>query len=399
MPPPAPCRRALTASMPTGTALRRLTWFSRIQKIGTATAAASETGNTTITATLTDEPTGNLIFLLHGSTWDYTGQVGLLTGTNSISKKYDYATGRLNSSDYTVDGLNIIPKSGATIAFSSGMGGSCQAIVKFTLVDKDNNNAAINATSLTLHDTEGNLVQSFNFLTDTPVCGDLSITSSGTNEIYVALRNHGSMNLTLTATDGTDTYTYTKSGAYFSNGEYYPITVKMTKQAAATTYDIGKIVGADGNIYATKADAEAVATGNAVAIIAYVGSETGNATYNHGLAIALADDGKMNWTTAKSTCEGMTAVTNAKWYLPSEAQWQTMVIANGGSTSNWEWEGLNTTITNAGGTPLQSKAYYWSSTEINRSLAYSVYLSDENKAGFFYDSKSNEYQVRACLAF
>ena len=57
--------------------------------------------------------------------------------------------------------------------------------------------------------------------------------------------------------------------------------------AEATLDDIGKIAGADGNIYATKAAAEAVATGNAVAMIAYVGTAS---DCSHGLAIALADE-------------------------------------------------------------------------------------------------------------
>ena len=57
--------------------------------------------------------------------------------------------------------------------------------------------------------------------------------------------------------------------------------------AEAVAADLGKIVGADGKIYATKAAAEAVATGNAVAMIAYVGTASDCA---HGLAIALADE-------------------------------------------------------------------------------------------------------------
>ena len=109
--------------------------------------------------------------------------------------------------------------------------------------------------------------------------------------------------------------------------------------AEATAEDVGKIVGADGNIYDTKADAEAVATGNAVAMIAYVGSETDNATYQHGLAIALSDEGEMNWSTAKSTCEGKTAVSGAAWLLPSQNQWKAMFKANGGNESSYS--GLN----------------------------------------------------------
>ena len=51
--------------------------------------------------------------------------------------------------------------------------------------------------------------------------------------------------------------------------------------AEATTADLGKIAGADGIIYGTKAAAEAAGT-QAVAMIAYVGSETDHTTYKHG---------------------------------------------------------------------------------------------------------------------
>ncbi|MBR0050249.1 MAG: hypothetical protein IJP74_13205, partial [Prevotella sp.] len=59
--------------------------------------------------------------------------------------------------------------------------------------------------------------------------------------------------------------------------------------AEATTEDIGKIIGADGKIYATKEAAEAAGI-TAVAMIAYVGNDAEtSSTYNHGLALALKD--------------------------------------------------------------------------------------------------------------
>ena len=87
------------------------------EKIGKATAAPSANGNTTITAELTSapNPSSDLNFYLGGKTPDYTGQVGLLTGTNSISENYDYATDLVYSSAYTVDEINkkITPKEGS----------------------------------------------------------------------------------------------------------------------------------------------------------------------------------------------------------------------------------------------------------------------------------------------
>ena len=86
--------------------------------------------------------------------------------------------------------------------------------------------------------------------------------------------------------------------------------------AEATAEDLGKIAGADGNIYDTKAAAEAANT-TAVAMIAYVGSDTGNDTYTHGMALALADEsGDELEPGQEHTCEGKTAVTGATWLLP-----------------------------------------------------------------------------------
>ena len=208
---------------------------TEFEKIGEASATASDDGSTTITATLTGEPSGNLYFLLNGSTFDYTGQVGLLTGNggNSISEKYDYAVATLSSDKYTVDGLNITPKSGVTLDFSAQ-----QAIVKFTLKDKSNN--AINATKLNIHEEFGVLMQSFDYLTSDGSNGDITISpSSGTDVIYAALRGVWG-DLTLTAIYGNYIYSYSKSSVGFSDGQYYEITVKMNKILTRVT-DYGAI--------------------------------------------------------------------------------------------------------------------------------------------------------------
>ena len=167
--------------------------------------------------------------------------------------------------------------------------------------------------------------------------------------------------------------------------------------AEATAEDIGKLIGADGNIYDSK-DAAVTAGTTAVAVIAYVGSDTYDATFNHGLAITLDDDGgSMNWSMAKSTCEGKTAITGAKWCLPSQEQWKQMFNANGGDENSYT--GLNTTITNAGGTTLQEGYTYWSSTPNGEDRAYYVYL--DSGIADWYDEEVETWEslVRACLAF
>ncbi|UKK51777.1 fimbrillin family protein [Prevotella sp. E13-17] len=176
--------------------------------------------------------------------------------------------------------------------------------------------------------------------------------------------------------------------------------------AEATAEDLGKIVGADGKIYDTKDAAEAVAIGNAVAMIAYVGTASDCA---HGLAIALADEsGLKNYGTAGTVCSGKAAVTGSTWRLPSEKDWQYIFIGCGSSESysaptegmKKSYSGLASKLTTAQGDALQAECYYWSSTESNPgSHAWGVYIYGGGNAEFNAPNESNAFRVRACLAF
>jgi hypothetical protein len=166
--------------------------------------------------------------------------------------------------------------------------------------------------------------------------------------------------------------------------------------AEATAEDLGKIVGADGNIYDTQQAASNAGT-TAVAMIAYVGNATGHTTYTHGLAIALSDEGSMDWSTAKSTCEGKTPITDAAWLLPSEDQWKTMFSAYGGN--NASCTGLNTAISNAGGTALVADIYWTASSTESQLGHWIAFISGEGVINFYQDSDNNNNHVRAALAF
>ena len=134
----------------------------------------------------------------------YTGQVGTLA---DIAAKYDYAMASVTVSSISATD-NIIPEA-ATTTFTNQ-----QAIVKFTLKDKGNTDAAISASELTVSDGTT----------------DYTVTpASATSEIYVAIPGISGQTVTLTATVGEDTYTYEKANVTFTNGQYYEITVKMTK--------------------------------------------------------------------------------------------------------------------------------------------------------------------------
>jgi len=131
-------------------------------------------------------------------------------------------------------------------------------------------------------------------------------------------------------------------------------------------------------------------------MIAYVGSGTDHATYTHGLAIALADESSSDWSTAKSTCEGKSSVTNAAWMLPSQNQWKAMFKAFGDNEARCS--GINTAINTAGGTALQNRSNYWSSTPNDGGNAWYVRLFD-GEARWEYVTVSLGFRVRACLAF
>ena len=213
----------------------------------------------------------------------------------------------------------------------------------------------------------------------------------------------------VTFAEGTDANEWTASPATdVTKGQTVTVTytgskkvlgVKAEKKSGAASLIVnpvvGQIIGSDGKNY----DANATLPDGvkAVAVIAYVGSETYDATFKNGLAIALADEAKSNWSTAMSTCEGKTAITGAKWCLPSQDQWKQMFKANGGNEGSYT--GLNTTITNAGGTILQGSVNYWSSSEYNPGVrAYFVYLANGD-ASWSNATEGSGFRVRACLAF
>ena len=173
--------------------------------------------------------------------------------------------------------------------------------------------------------------------------------------------------------------------------------VKAVKKAAAEGHAlsasaVGEIVGTDGNVYAA-ADKDNLPTGvTAVAMVAYK-----SATAGSSLAIALADEGSMNWNSAKSTCASKAAIGGKSWKLPTKDEWEQMFSANGGST------GLKTALSAAGGasSTLQN-GYYWSSTEVvldpedDPDMAW-IYSFGEGR--WYWDDMVNGRQVRACLAF
>lgn len=161
--------------------------------------------------------------------------------------------------------------------------------------------------------------------------------------------------------------------------------------ANVTSTDVGKVITSAGNIFDKVSDATAAGE-TAIAMIAYVGSNTGNSTYNHGLAIALKDAGTNNWNSAGSTATSYSVAVpstgTSGWFHGSKDQWTTIM----GGTSGYNGT-LNPKMTECGGTALSG--YYWSSSGNSSGDGWLFGGAGWDKAHF----KSNSYVVRSCLAF
>ena len=145
----------------------------------------------------------------------FEGQKGTIA---DIEANYDYATANVTVASVANGQISV----DGTTTFQNH-----QAIIKFTLKNSDGSALPSNPTAFTVTDGDKTVE-----LTSIPAS---TYTANGAGVLYVAFpATNSAETVTLTATVGSDTYTYTTSSAKkFTNGKYYAITVKMTKQASA----------------------------------------------------------------------------------------------------------------------------------------------------------------------
>jgi hypothetical protein len=130
-----------------------------------------------------------------------------------------------------------------------------------------------------------------------------------------------------------------------------------------------------------------------VAKIIYIGT-TGDATYNHGLALALTDEGQMAWQAAIDACSAKntsTPVKDATWLLASKDQWNYMKGINGAGSAS----ALRTGFEDVSGTNMVVDEY-WSSTEDEDDC---MWVLDFNMGVWNSCDKSGIRYVRSALAF
>ena len=178
---------------------------------------------------------------------------------------------------------------------------------------------------------------------------------------------------------------YVKADDSHTDSEISDAGIEVTIDAAApalnlTSPAVGQVIGDDGKNY----DYASLPGGvTAVAKICYVSG-------SNGLALALADEGQMDWSTAITTCAAHTpAFTGGTWKLATKDEWTNMITAAGNYTD------LRTGFSSVGGSNLQSDLY-WSSTEYKSNFAWGYDFYYEYGDNF---GKVENYRVRACLAF
>ncbi len=256
----------------------------------------------------------------------------------------------------------------------------------------------------------------------TTISGTVTTDGSGNAIFAMALGGGADLN-DFTLTVGGHDFPLASSSKEAQAGKIYNISRNGAKTLAEVgNEDLGKVIAADGKVYANATAATAAGT-TARAIITYVGSATGEGSpYNHGLALALTNvsgDRKM-WKTEQSDAShnhkpkdinsfqsesglqynsthnnttypafkaamdyspaAPTTYGCSVWFLPTAYQWKQMIDAAD------SWENLRTRAN-------LSNGYYWTSSEYNTSDAWCIYSS------WAHGGKNVERFVRSALAF
>ena len=349
------------------------------ETMATVTAVDPTTKAAKITLTLTNpKDGGDITFgypysLYTGTKKLRTDQIGTLADINAnFAGIYDDVKMTVSGSNITLPAVTMEP---------------AMCIWKFSFTD---------GTS----DITSNITK---LIIDFPNDGDdpYEITPSSQNTIYVAIyADEDVINaepITIYAKTATGVYRKSAASVTLASGKTYTTSGLALSSAAAANAvagDLGKVIGADGNIYPKSAIATACGT-SGVAMIGYVGNES---DCTHGVAVALDDESnrtKMDLSTATAACAGKTAVQGGTWRLPSRKDWQYLFIGCGSSwtytdspSGSIDCKGLQTALNNAGGIRMSDR-----------------YICEEGARVDFTDASAsfgftnNPWYVRAVLAF
>ena len=206
--------------------------------------------------------------------------------------------------------------------------------------------------------------------------GLILVRLNSTTEVSWDARWNQTYDIDFTTVADNSTFTITGWGPeYYS---YYSVAIALS----ITSPVVGQVIGSDGKNYAFSSLPTGVTP---LAKICYVSG-------NHGLALAMADEGvMMNWESAKTAAAAhQPAISSGgSWKLATQSEWDSMITAAGGYVA------LRDGFNSVGGTNLYS-GYYWSSTESNSNEAQDYRFSTGK---WSTSKKTYEDRVRACLAF
>ena len=344
-------------------------------------------------ATMAKEVAEDATIADDAATIDYSGILGSQKGTLETLANYDLAV-----KDATLSGTD----QPVSVTLTNPL-----AICKFTLKD--------GSTGIT---------SSVNKLTICDCTNTYVVTPSSLSEIYVAMKPVTNGNIAFAAnTTGSKTYFKTKTGATLAASTLYTdITVSMVDAANLITSPVkGQVIGNDGKNYAD-ADAATLAGAIAVAMIAYVGSNNGEAApYNHGLAIALSDANggtACKWSTSKTKVHTYNTTSNSNFAIESGLQYNAThnsdtypafqaAIANNGTAaptgcsswflaSGYQWLEMIGAVGGYSNWGLQKNDNYWLSTEYDAENAWTF---GTYSGGCSSGRKGFDRRVRSCLAF
>lgn len=187
---------------------------------------------------------------------------------------------------------------------------------------------------------------------------------------------------------------------------------------SVTASDLGKIICADGSVYATVAAANAAGK-EPVGFIGYVGSDTGNSQYNHGIVFALENansvgSDRLGYDQALEIAKTYKAAAmkfSTGWHIPSIQEWNHMFAAfgghaygvptevddNGNTDTNWDSGSTRQKMVEAGGDPFWEASNFAAKTTFKGDEGYWVYVFAEK----FWAWRNVDYPraVRLCFIF
>ncbi|MBQ7996460.1 MAG: hypothetical protein IJ249_02190 [Paludibacteraceae bacterium] len=304
------------------------------EELGGNLEASDNNANTQLNGTLTGAvEVGDELTLKYQPNPNYADQDGSL---DYISDRCDYATA-------TVTVASV--EDGAITADADAVFENQQAIVKFTLNDGSD---AIEANSLVIE-----------------VAGETyTVTPTiARSEMYVALPGFASQDIAFTATVGSDTYKKTVTGESLTNGEFYRITLSMTKQTAPAAVPEGGINGefnlCDKKIWFSKGNLQYNASSNTWRFaehqydIAGAANASISDSYNgwidlfgwatSGINTPVENTYYQPWNTDNTNANYGSGITSSDvdWATThANYDWGENAISNGGNTANSGWRTL-----------------------------------------------------------